>query len=316
MDTPDFNLLRSRPSDTRSSSCPQEEVWARVAAGLADSAEGEAAVSHAAECDYCGPLLRMACEDLDFDAAPGTLEPAAGSRPEPSLAVMPARGRVPGWAWVMAAAAVVILTIAGARFFLAAAEPERLVARAFERNRTLELRLPGVPYSERAPVEKGAGENTGRRISVAAAEAAVLQQLDQDPSNPRWIALRSRIDLLSYRYDSAIETLRPWSDRGDLPASQARDVGIAYLARGLAFNANPADLGKALEWLGTALDKAPDDHVALFDRALAAQHLSLWGRAAEDWNAFLKLDSASGWAAEARANLALIEQKKSTGALP
>jgi tetratricopeptide (TPR) repeat protein len=49
----------------RTSVCPAEGEWLRLAAGLAQAEEAPPLLEHAATCDYCGPLLRAATEDLN-----------------------------------------------------------------------------------------------------------------------------------------------------------------------------------------------------------------------------------------------------------
>src|SRR5262245_12032751 len=53
---------------TRRPDCPDEEVWLSLAAGLLNKDDVTRYVSHAATCDWCGPLLKEAMEDLAQDA--------------------------------------------------------------------------------------------------------------------------------------------------------------------------------------------------------------------------------------------------------
>jgi tetratricopeptide (TPR) repeat protein len=57
------NQGSSRPP-TRGSECPAEDAWVRLAAGVMTQEEMGPYVTHAAQCDWCGPLLKQAMEDL------------------------------------------------------------------------------------------------------------------------------------------------------------------------------------------------------------------------------------------------------------
>ena len=46
------------------------------------------------------------------------------------------------------------------------------------------------------------------------------------------------------------------------------------------------------------------------NRALALQNLYLYEEATADWNAYLEIDSESGWADEARDHLRRLAEKK------
>src|SRR5579864_6926299 len=52
----------------RGKDCPAEQTWPNLAAGLIREDEAARYVSHAAQCDWCGPLLKESMEDLAQDA--------------------------------------------------------------------------------------------------------------------------------------------------------------------------------------------------------------------------------------------------------
>ncbi|HEY5027898.1 MAG TPA: hypothetical protein VIK39_05775, partial [Candidatus Angelobacter sp.] len=62
-------LTRGRPA-VRSAECPAEEVWLSLAAGLIEEDKAALYISHAATCDWCGPLLKESMEDLAQDVTP------------------------------------------------------------------------------------------------------------------------------------------------------------------------------------------------------------------------------------------------------
>src|SRR5579859_5392780 len=52
----------------RGRDCPADETWLNLAAGLISDEEAARYVAHAAQCDWCGPLLKESMEDLAQDA--------------------------------------------------------------------------------------------------------------------------------------------------------------------------------------------------------------------------------------------------------
>ena len=52
-------------ASVRKLDCPPEATWTTVAAGVASADESQVLLEHASRCDYCGPLLRAATEDLN-----------------------------------------------------------------------------------------------------------------------------------------------------------------------------------------------------------------------------------------------------------
>ena len=181
---------------------------------------------------------------------------------------------------------------------LTTAEPEKLIADAFRVRRNLEPRLPGVPYARLAQTRNASASILNPEL--AEAEAVIRRRLEKDSARPALLALHGRVHLLHSNWDLALESARTVSeldpDRGEL------DLGIAYLARGLA-KQGPRDLQFAVEHLSLVLSRSAGDTVALFNRAIAFEKLFLFGRAEADCEAYLRLDSSSGWAAEVRERL-------------
>jgi CHAT domain-containing protein len=86
------------------------------------------------------------------------------------------------------------------------------------------------------------------------------------------------------------------------------DLASAYVQRADSSD-RAVDYGNAVEALGKALTKSPDDPVALFNRAIVSERLLLYAQAIADWEHYLKVDSHSGWAEEARQRLARLRDK-------
>jgi len=82
---------RALKASTRGTDCPDDETWPNLAAGLISDEEAARYVAHAAQCDWCGPLLKEAMEDL---AQPVTAEEQEALEKLPSAS--------PGWQRAMA----------------------------------------------------------------------------------------------------------------------------------------------------------------------------------------------------------------------
>ena len=141
---------------------------------------------------------------------------------------------------------------------------------------------------------------------LAEAESAILRRISNGSTSPALLALLSRAHILRSQWDSALDVARTAHETDSAGADS--DLGIAYLARGLA-QGRVRDLQFAVEHLSEALSRDKSDPTGLFNRAIAFEKLFLFHRAAEDCNAYLKVDASSGWAAEVRGRLARIRQK-------
>ena len=86
------------------------------------------------------------------------------------------------------------------------------------------------------------------------------------------------------------------------------DLGSAYFVRAESAD-RPIDYGNAVESLGKALAKSPDDPIALFNRAMACEHMFLYSQAVDDWEHYLRVDSQGEWSADARRRLSALKGK-------
>jgi len=321
----------SRPLDTpRTPGCPQESQWPELAAGLVHDDQAEELLRHAAACDHCGPLLRQSLEDFAEEVTPAEQEFLAGlesARPE-SQQLLAARlaaitrpndnqdwlrrifawfhrplfRRVPVPVWAYTGLAPVVAAVV----FIATLPPpvENLLADAYTTQRPLEFRIPGVAWGP-IRVVKGAagGSSLDRPPALLESEAMIARQLAKHPDDPRWLQARGLAELLDRDFDSAIAdfqrclTLQPGSPRLMI------QLASAHFARAETANSQP-DYQAALNFLSRALKIAPDDPVALFNRAIVYQKLNLYSQSIEDWRQYLRVDPNSKWADEARKRLA------------
>jgi CHAT domain-containing protein len=327
-------LLKPNARGTKGRQCPPGDVWLDIAAGFANL-DSEKYLNHAAECDHCGPLLRQAKDDFADDLTPeeslhvaslpsantdwqrrlaqslntqGLENGPEDTRPEP-----PPSWRGQRFSWklpVLATAAIALTVIAvsvGTRL-LPGPSVDQLLATAYTERRTLEVRIHGAQHSP-LRVERGATDsNLEKPASLLKAEALISEKLQKSPNNPTWLEARARADLLDGNYDSAVKTLLRARLASSDSAPLLTDLGSAYYMRGQSAD-RALDYGNAIEALGEALAKNPNDPIALFNRALACEQLFLYSQAVADWEHYLREDPQGEWAQEAREHLDALKQK-------
>jgi len=102
--------------------------------------------------------------------------------------------------------------------------------------------------------------------------------------------------------DESISVLQRAASGGDLPSRVQADLAAAYLIRA-GKTQNTRDLLEAITRADEALAVEPESAVARFNLALALDWLGLEGQARDAWARYLAIDSASGWAEEARTRM-------------
>lgn len=103
----------------------------------------------------------------------------------------------------------------------------------------------------------------------------------------------------------AVPALEEAVDLAKPSAGSLSDLAAAYLVRASAPQ-HAQDLARALTFAERAVLADPRKAEAWFNRALAFEALSLKAGARDAWQAYLRVDSASGWAEEARAHLQML----------
>ena len=314
-------ILRMRvpgPSPS-TSACMGDAGWREVAAGLLPEAKTRELMKHAAQCGQCGPLLKNAAEALVDEATPGEetlLASLQSARPEwrKNMAAtlrdnVRDRQAKPSWwraifAWPTPAyafagiVAVAVVAWIGVRA-LHPVSAEQLLAQAYSEHRTLEVRISGAQFAPMQVERSIARSNLDKPTSLLKAEALIAAELQRNPEAPRWLEAKARADLLDGNYESAISELRQALETQPDSPSLLTDLASAYFGR--AESADRAiDYGNAIEALGKALAKSPDDAVALFNRALIYEKVPMYHEALIDWEHYLRVDSNSAWSAEAK----------------
>jgi CHAT domain-containing protein/tetratricopeptide (TPR) repeat protein len=189
------------------------------------------------------------------------------------------------------------------------ASVESLLAQAYTKDRPMAMRIPRARYVALVH-EKGAAE-TSRRVQRSArppeliqAEGIISRQLEDHPGDHEWLLVQGRAYLLEGDYEASITIFRQILDSYPTSTSALTDMASAYFERNRA-----GDSGMAVELLGRALAKQPDDPIIIFNRAVACERAELYVQAVDDWEHYLKIDPQGPWADEARENLQRLKEK-------
>jgi len=310
------------------SECLGDAEWLEVAAGLLAEAKTKELMRHAAQCGHCGPLLKNAAEALLDEATPSEealLASLESARPEwqKNMAVTlhnsvhDRQAKSVWWkavfVWPAPAYAFLgIIAIAAVAWIgmrtLHPLSAEDLLAQAYTEHRTIEVRIPGAKYAPMRVQRGTTGSSIDKPPALLKAEELIAENLQKNPDNVSWLQAKARADLLDGNYDPAIKTLQRALEVNPDEPSVLIDLGTAYYVRAEAAN-RPIDYGNAIESLGKALTKMPDDPVALFNQALACEHMFLYTQAIDDWEHYLRVDPQGEWSDEVRKRLEAIKQK-------
>lgn len=309
--------------------CPAETVWGEITAGLTDPEETLKYIEHASRCDQCGPRLRAAVGELvdlnaeETDEERKQIANLASARPEWQLRLAeritgnPVQGRTTArhWWWFpgLAGLGAALVLIVAVGWWVTnergtSMSANALLARAYTEQRTLELRLPGAAYAP-LRVQRGPAESfVGRPATLLKAEALIAGQLAAHPYDPAWLQSAARADVLEGKYDAAVESLQRALELQPHSPELMADLGTAYFQRARS-EGRQEDLGAAFEYFSQVLALQPENATALFNRAIVAEHQFLYRQALEDWEHYLKIDSRSEWAKEARNHEADVRSK-------
>lgn len=213
-------------------------------------------------------------------------------------------------------AILILLVSAGIYLFLKSADDDKILAqlnKAYKTERPFDARISGLDY---APINNRRGGNDSP-IDVNAqnyAERLSLDALDQAQTAQSLHNL-GRVYLAEKNFDEAIKQLEASEKIDAGRAKVLSDLGTAYLEKGKTLasdNGKRMELtARSLEYFVRALKIEPALPEALFNRALCFQYLNLPRQAREAWDEYLKIDSSSAWAEEARRNQQMINSSSS-----
>jgi hypothetical protein len=321
-----------RPQKTRK--CPNEDRLRLLLPGQIDPEEADRLLTHAAGCDWCGTVLREAAQDLT-DPPTGEEEELAGKarltdpvrRRELAERIVTRRKQTGDgpwlaiWRWWPAAGLAAVGTAVASLVFQmgwlgGVPAAERLTCLAYAEHRELAMRLMACAAYAPIHTERGTGSSRMIRPDLLDAEARVARGAETHPNDPAWLRLQGRADLLDGKDDPAIAELERARALRPKDAYILSDLGMAYFQKAERTH-DPQLQALAFERLSEGARLKGNDPALLFNRALAAESLYAYTEARDDWEAYLRIDSSSGWAQEARQHLDGVKKNLSgSGSMP
>ncbi len=318
--------LKSSSIGLRGSDCPSESVWLDLAAGVSIK-DSEICLTHAAQCEHCGPLLREAAADLSEELSieeAKRMEQLRSATPEwqrefaqrLSLTAQTS-GAAPWWKSIFTLprfalagglAGAVALAFWWTFGFSTYKSANRLLAQAYTENRLFELRLPEAHYSPWKATRGVSRSQFPRSVHLLQAETLIARELPRHSGDGGWSAANGRANLLEGNYDEAIDNFKNALVVSPEIILTQIDLATAYSQRGEAKN-QPWDEGQAVELLKSVLKQQPDNAVALFNLAIVLERQGLYYESVETWRRYLGLDGKGPWSDEARTHLDADEQQ-------
>ena len=325
-----LHSLRAGAPGEITGNCPSEKSLRDLAGGILGEVEASEILSHVIQCDHCGPVLRQDGGLLNSEASPEedaaisslqSSEPAWQvrlakrlSQGEPNERKLRANWTLlwsaPHLRWAFAGAAFAVCLVAGTWLFRRS-QPmyaEELLATAYSESRTMELRVAGGKFAAIRVTRGKADSNLAKPVALLEAETLIGKKLAKNPGSGDWLAAKGRADLLDGNYDSAIDSLEHALKIDPTSTAAEGDLASAYFLRGEAKN-RPIDYGAAMDLLGKALARSPDDPVLRFNRAIISEKMFLYTQALEDWQQYLRIDPSGPWALEAQQRFETLKEK-------
>jgi tetratricopeptide (TPR) repeat protein len=279
--------------------CPAESAWIDVAAGASPAGEVEALLAHASSCGDCAQRLADAVALFDEERAiPEEMLAGlvAGNRELASRMAgrRPVAAKWMGW---MAVAAGIVVVFGAVWMWRQRSEPPpfELLAKSYGARRPFEMRVDGGAYG---PVRVERGAASSANVELLEASADILRRLEQNPDDARLLHAKGLAELMSWRFDAAIQSFQKAASSGLDDAAFWVDFGTAYFQRGEA-NQDPKDYEKAVEVLSRAIGKREGYAVALFNRGVVYAKLKRNDAAIADLESAIRFESDGAWRREA-----------------
>lgn len=278
--------------------CPEPEVLAAyVDRGLSLS-ERARVDTHLASCPQCIALVAGVARTVaDVSALVPDAVVAAEATPLVTRRAL---------AGAVAAAAAVMAIVAAPSLVRSWLDRDaglvNLVGTVGEQRSVLGRLTGGIPHAPLgAPPAGGQGGRAGGTDRVQLTAGRIRESFGER-ATPAQLHALGVAQLLAGRYDDAAQALLAASREQPANARYLNDVATAQLERA-RLGLRSDDLPRALASADRARRLDPSLKEAWFNRALAASALSLRDQAKDDWTHYLKLDSSSRWAGEARSRL-------------
>ncbi len=264
---------------------PAEEILAAYIEGSLARPEIAKVLSHLRNCSECRTSVAQTADFYDRERSRA----------------------VNVWWRPLAAAAVLVIAIAGAILLLRRADrtpADTLIAAAPREHRSIEARLSGFPWARMQSPPRGGAPLDPADLKLAGAAGEVLEKTAGDSSSASQHAAGVAY-LLMARSSNSLAAL----ERAASAAKDARfynDLAAAHYTIATV-EERASHLPLALEAVDRALRLDPGLAEARFNRALILQRLGVREQARDAWKRYLEIDPSSAWSVEARARLRQLE---------
>ena len=284
--------------DTHPHGCLEPEVLAAYVDHSLSLAERARVETHLASCPTCTALLA------------GVVRAVAQIAPVLPQAV-DAVGVSPRAAWqaiarALAAAAAVIAVLALPTLVRPWLERDAglvgLAGAVGEQRSVLGRLTGGFPHAPLDGSSAGGQDDRAAETDRVLLTAGRIRESLGELTTPSRLHATGMAQLLSRRYDAAAQLLLAASREQPNNAQYLSDVAAVQLERARR-GLRPDDLPRALAAADRARRLDPSLREAWFNRALAITALSLTDQAKTAWTEYLRRDSTSPWAEEARRRL-------------
>jgi len=294
----------------RSDDCPDHETIAEYLDGRLTENDRRWMAEHFSRCETCYFVFSEAAQMRPAATLPAEREAIVGvavsrRRPSPRLLWSSAAGGL------AVAASVALMVARGALPLVPSGvrELNALVA-AVGTDRTIEPRLTGgFAYG---PLRGGmrSGDSTAANVSPdVQIAAAQIEKMAAGRRAPRILNALGIAHLIVGDVTRAVAVLEDAADQPDADARILNDLAAAYLVRA-ARDSQAQDGAKALALTERVIAADPSLAEGWFNRASAFEQMFLFDEARRAWQEYLRLDSGTGWAAEARRHLERLAQTR------
>lgn len=218
--------------------------------------------------------------------------------------------------WRVAVAAVILVAIGLGvwRVFFHQSEVDKgLLAlnAAYREQRPLESRISSLDYAPYLAT-RGKGPDKVDQDELSRASLLLHEALKTNRT-PQVLHALGQVYLAKKEYDRAIEYFEEALKGGSGNAQLYSDLAAALIEKGANAGSDRGqgalEFARAREHLTKALSLNPRLLEALFNRAVCSEYQLMRRQAKEDWKEYLKADSNSRWAIEARERLRKLEEQ-------
>jgi CHAT domain-containing protein len=215
--------------------------------------------------------------------------------------------RLPRYWLPVAAGILVAIGVGGAAYRCLVPTTPQLLAEAYQERRTSEFRLAGAAHSQLRQ-ERAGGSAFSQPASLLRAQARIQEDLKSSGSDPGLLRLEGEAQLIAGDAAEAVKTLQLAHDIRADDHKILASLGVACAMLGDVEH-DFDDYKQADDFLGQAERLSPNDLEVKFNRAVILEKLTMYDHAEVAWQEYLKADSTSDWAKEARARLGAVQQK-------